>query len=214
MASGAEMRKYLDEWSAKGGTSGEAADAYPDCGCEAASPHPGGLGPVGDDEMLRHLIASRSQVDLKRPNKASSKFTHARMSRIFDSGLSVFRYESADAKELEFGAREVYQSALKRDPTDTQYSGICGVLDFPAGSARWDIQGHSRLCCVFETPLDERPSHADIVYHRAKPDDPEEALEIKAKLLAQIGGNAAIKGADTVAECDLVQFLPECMREI
>lgn len=201
MANNDEMRAYLDWWIFNGSASDMAA-AHPSCACEAATPTNGGFGPVADCEIIRYFVVSRSDLDLKRaPNKG---ITSAIFNRAFNKGVSTARLQYASRDELNSTASILYEIQVEEA---AEYGGIMGVLDFRAAAVRRVANFDFQLCCVLDTPLEGRSSHADVVISIGDV-DPETKKGIKLALFNAVGGASAFKRGHEVADCDIHELRP------
>lgn len=160
-----DKRRFLDQWSERGGDVQELAEAYPNCGCEDADAAEGGFGPVSNDETLRFFVLATSHID--RKNK--KKFRAASLQRLFKSGLSTCRLDHSSSEEIRRTAVILSDLMRKQSP---QRGGIMGAVDFNCGVVR-ELTSEDGLLsiCVVDTPLDRqsdgsflRPAHADLVY--------------------------------------------------
>lgn len=205
MSSPEEKRKFLDEW-ADSPDADQAAEAYPDCGCEDAAPCDGGHGPIADDETLRYFVTSHSEsyVKSKKPKLSPTIFA-----RIFREGLSVVRIDKAQKAEVEATAAIQYENKVAYNG---EYGGVLGVIDFKASQARRDSNDNSRLCCVLDTPIKpERLAHADLVSSLPKLGD-EEKTSLKRILFNQIHVRSSYVPSVNIDDCELSKFLPEIVK--
>lgn len=200
-----KLRAYLDSWVGEGDAATIAND-HPDCACENASPSPSGFGQISDDETLRYFVTSRSDIDLKRAPKKG--ITSAIFNRIFKRGVSTARASKADRTELELTAALLHENQVQQCG---EYGGIMGIVDFAAGAVRFPHPTKERTCCALETPLEERPAHADLVASQGAP-EPEVQKAIKLLLFNAIGGASAYRPVDAVTDCDLMPYLPEKLK--
>ncbi len=171
-----------------------------------ASAAEAGHGHVSNDEPLRYFVASRSEIDMKRKPKGS--ITPSMFRRAFLKGMSVVRLDRASAEELFNSAKILYDYQVAQDP---RYGGIVGVVDFKAETVRWAESDGDRLCCVLDTPLENRLAHADVVHHRGAV-DAETERSLKSVLFNQIGGARAFRSTATLDDSDLKSLLPACLK--
>lgn len=196
-----KRRAYLNWWT-ENGTASDMAATHPNCACESAIATADGFGPVEGSEIIRYFVASRSDIDLKRsPRKG---VTSAIFNRAFNRGVSTARLRHASRDELNLTARLLFDHQVRECG---EYGGILGVVDFHAAAVRQVPNFDFQLCCVLDTPLDGRMSHADVVSSIGDV-EPEEKKGIKLALFNAVGGAAAFKRADEIADCDLADMRP------
>lgn len=124
-----------------------------------------GIGrPITDDEMLlRIVISPRDARDASPP-----EFNEPAVLSILRRGLSVLRERYATPNEIVELATQLARSAAENLPSSENASAI-GVIRFPAGLARRQVfpagllHGGMRKYCVYETPEELFPSHADVL---------------------------------------------------
>ena len=197
-----EMRKFLDHWAIDG-TVQEITTNYPDCICESASSSKTGHGPVINSEKLRYLVTSRSDIDYKREPKkpVSSKI----FKRMFKDGMSVIRLDFASRMEINETAKNLHEYHTDKSG---EYGGIIGVVDFVAKCIRFPDGGNLQCCCVLETPLLGKESHADVI-HKTGNLVGNVQQNFRNKLFNSIGGLKAFKSAENVKDCDISDLIPE-----
>ncbi|BDW98098.1 hypothetical protein MACH10_37830 [Thalassospira tepidiphila] len=203
-----EKRKFLDKWIESKGTASDLASRYPDCACEQATASPkNGLGPVEDTEILRYFYVSRSDGDLKSRKRLQP--TPRMFDRAFKGGMSVVRLQHASREEVYHTADEL--SGYQKSLYGNEFGGILGVADFSALAMRIEYETEQRMCCVLDTPLDNKPSHADVVYNL--PDIPrEDQPDIRNRIFNSAKIPECYKTVDDVEDVDLKPFLPSKLK--
>lgn len=101
------------------------------------------LGPVSDDEVLNFLVCD--------PPFEDGTLTPGGLVQIDRSGLSVLRDAASDD---EF--RKTYRQLSEGKPRN-----LVAIARFTASTVRYD--GDQRLVGVYDTPLDGKPNHCDIL---------------------------------------------------
>jgi len=154
-----KLRSILDAWAATKGDNEKAsklAENHPNCVCEKASPRC--FGPVEDDEALFHFIVLPF-AEMKDGFPSRAVFRN-----IFKRGMSVHRQNFATKDEVRRSASGILEAARKS--LNSGSKAIVGTLSFCAKDVRYDkkVYGDQRVCCVLETPSEEKPSHADVVH--------------------------------------------------
>ncbi|WLF95716.1 hypothetical protein Q5698_08535 [Brucella intermedia] len=124
-----------------------------DCACESFSMDPRSPGPVADDENL-HLIV-RDPDGLLENKHLNPVFVQ----QLFKNGMSVLRQAAAD-DEFCLTVEELQQSWIPKNKS------VHGMLTFKAASVRY--KDDQRLCCVYDTSLDNKPHHADMMAPKLK----------------------------------------------
>ena len=135
----------------------------PDCACEqsAVSAQSRNV-PVRDDELLVRIVLRSDVKDADLP-----RFEDTVMLSVIGSGLSVLREAQATAQEIRALANELAQNGARSRPSN-EIVEVAGVIRFPVSAARSRVLAMApdqirRLFCVYETPEQGFPSHADIL---------------------------------------------------
>ncbi len=203
----AEQKRIYLNWWCENGSLSEISRDYPDCVCETAKPVECGFGQVRDEEKLRYFASSTSDINYKKqPNKEIGSEI---FSRIFVSGVSVVRLDFAERSELNLTAQILYNFQVERNPS---HGGIVGVVDFQAKEVRFPINLQLQTCCVLDTPIQERMSHADIISNSNEIDKSKQN-QIKRHLFNSIGGKNAFKLSQDVSDTDLSQMVPKMRKK-
>src|SRR5262249_6507243 len=115
--------------------------------------------PVGDDEQLLRIVLRAHVKDADQP-----LFDDTVVLPVIGSGLSVLREAKATAQEIQALAERVARTSASNRPSD-EIIEVAGVIRFPASAARSRVapDRERRLFCVYETPEQDFPSHADIL---------------------------------------------------
>ena len=197
-----KKRVYLDNWTGPNKVTQINID-YPNCACESATGSPDGFGQVIDFEVLRYIVCSTS--DVKQKTISNFRISHAIFKRIFTSGVSVVRINHASKPELNLTAEILYKFHNKKSGDS---GGVVGTVEFTTKKIRMLTQNNTQICCVFETPMHERPSHADIICNKNNLSNIEKnALMIN--LFNQIGGESAFKRFHEIQDFDIIDFVPK-----
>jgi len=211
-----EKREALDNFS-RGCVDVEGlANAHPGCACESAATVVGGHGQIGNNEILRFFLTSRSDIDGKKASRLAERRFRARsLTKAYTQGLSVCRLSYACRCELNYTAKILHEIMIEKDG---KFGGILGVVDFPAAAVR-QCPAETVPMCVHETPLDPnpnggffRPSHADIVNSQVGMTD-EEKKKSREIVFNQIHEQKIQKKSEDITDCDLCIFLPEAVGE-
>ena len=197
-----KKRVYLDNWTGPNKVTQINHD-YPNCACESASDSPIGFGKVVNSEKLRYLACSTS--DIKQKSVCNFRITHAIFKRIFTSGVSVVRINHTSRKELNLTAKILYNY---HNAKSGEAGGVVGVVDFSAKQVRVLDRYSNQICCVFETPLSERPSHADIICNQNNLSNFEKN-GLMIDLFNQIGGENTFKIFQKINDFDISDYIPQ-----
>ncbi len=205
MTEGEKKRVYLDWWKHNGDVV-DMAGSFPECGCESADSSAYGFGPIVDEERLRYFAVTRSDIDMKRSR--NKQITSSIFKRCFKSGVSTCRLAYASREELNLSAKILHEFQVRENG---EFGGVMGVVDFLASAVRRPNADAGQVCCVFDTPLDGRNAHADILSSKVI-NDPEIQTSLRLALFNSIGGTRAFTPASEVTDCDLQQFVPAVMQ--
>lgn len=145
----------------------ELVDTHsPDCGCESGKVSAFSDGqPISDDEhLLRIVLAPRDCGDVSLP-----QFEDAFILPMIGTGLSMLRESRATADEIVRLANELVDHAADALPP-SEVAEVVGIVRFQARLARErSIPADStentgrRTICVYATPDQQYPSHADLL---------------------------------------------------
>jgi hypothetical protein len=125
------------------------AACEPICGCEQFRLSDYSPGQVGDEETLNLIIIDPQGIQ-------GGKIPHpGALVQIDRSGLSVLRDRSIN-EEFEITINEL-RARAKANGVERFFHGVCS---FRASAIRFD--GEGRFLCVYDTALQEKPSHADV----------------------------------------------------
>lgn len=126
------------------------------CGCEKYRVSPHSPGPVTDDEVLCLLVSD--------PQMIVDGWLHPSKLANFDtSGQSVLREAAAD-NEFENTMAELVSRSKERG----KHRWCLGVLRFPVHAVRYCAS--DRFLCVYDTGMEHKPFHADLMCGPLVPD--------------------------------------------
>gem|GEM_PF-4497517 len=119
------------------------------CGCENFRLSDHSPGPVADGELLHMLVMD--------PQSIVDGWLHpSRIKRFTTSGQSVLRDGASDA-EFELTAAQLQANAYRA----SKKTRLAGILSFLTANVRYCMT--DRLLCVFDTAMEEKPNHADLM---------------------------------------------------
>ncbi|WP_340583871.1 hypothetical protein [Brucella pseudintermedia] len=110
-------------------------------------------GVVSDNENLHFIV--RDPDGLLDNNLLNPVFVQ----QLFRNGMSVLR-EAASDDEFRLTVTELQQNWIPKNKR------VHGMLTFRAMAVRY--QDDHRLCCVYDTSLDNKPNHADMMAPKIK----------------------------------------------
>ena len=135
----------------------------PDCQCEMSSVSAFSQGnPVQDSETLLKIITTD---EVKRTG--TPEFYDTSFLPLIGSGLSVLREAMASSNEIRSLAEDLARKRASKRP-DSERVEIWGVIRFKAGDVRArrlqaETNSGRKTFCIYETPEENLPSHADVL---------------------------------------------------
>lgn len=179
-------RRALSEGDPKERAANVHAAANTICGCEqfafsAASP-----GIVLDSEVLHYVVSD------PRSLLPSGHLNPAFLMQIDRGGLSVLR-DRSDSLEFELTFSQLQKTAESAN-SEWYFYGVCS---FTAERVRY--RGSDRFLCVYDTPLEQKPNHADLMAPLIDADSKTariKAERIRQKELVQLIGSTIISARD------------------
>ena len=124
------------------------SERFPDCMCERKSVSEHSPGIVCNDEVLVRAIFNLNWINRKTERLNDSYFRNDKGAR---RGWSVNRTSYIDTDKLR-----------DRMMTDEKYKGYLGFISVECGRVRALTHDDQRLFCIYDTAIQEDPSHADI----------------------------------------------------
>ena len=208
MTDGEKKREYLDNWSGLDKVE-KINNDYPNCGCESAAATQNGHGSIENCEILRYLACTTS--DIKQKTVSNFRITPAIFSRIFTKGVSIIRMDYATFDELNLTAKIQYDIHSHSDKSGDN-GGVVGVVDFTAKDIRFPKGNDKQVCCIFDTPANNRISHADIICSLNNLSDIKKN-RIMMDLFKKIGGESAFTVYTCVVDFKIDDYIPNRYRK-
>jgi hypothetical protein len=137
---------------------------FPDFACESEKCSPHSPGPVQNDETVAFLLINPLHFDEQRKVVVPDAFQE-----LTNRDLSVLRIRHARKRDATATREELIERGKERVPPQLRL--VDEVCIGNVSELRAAIAGYGRLIGVFDTALEEKPSHASLFTREAALED-------------------------------------------